>query len=348
MEAWLMKMRNSVSVPAGESRRTFNVEGGKAEFIKLSASWDFRFIKLSGGGDSVKVPSTIGDKEKWFESNSTDHWSLFRTDLGVGWEAQGYPDSAGVGWFKKNITIPEKIDGKRLYLFFESCDEDACVWIDGQPFAEHSCASTGMWPEQIWCKPFAVDLTGKISTGQHQLTVKVYNRDGMGGIYLPVYLIVTDIPLTAEQMKKYANDHFSKFMPRLKKVTLNGKKFFNEDENVSGQNIEADPSKPVIIEYTFENVGGDCPFSVPARVFVHFNNGTTTLKGDSFYPKTPINKWEKGETYSNTTEVDLSKQKGQKLKMCLGIVIPDIKECLKMKNKMDGYPQIIIGTITVK
>ena len=97
-----------------------DAEGSKAEFIRLSANWQFK-----------KDPAGIGEKEKWVEGESAVGWSLYRTDLGVGWEQQGHSNAVGMGWCKKSITIPEKIDGKRLYLFFEACDEDAWMWIDG-------------------------------------------------------------------------------------------------------------------------------------------------------------------------------------------------------------------------
>lgn len=336
MAGWLTKMRKSVAVPDGESRRLIDMDGGKAEFVRLSAAWDFR-----------PDPSAVGERDRWFDSGSTNDWRLFRTDLGIGWEAQGFTNVTTWGWFRKDITIPAAMAGRPLHLFFEACDEDAWVWLDGKPLGEYSCASTGLWPEQIWTTPFAIDLTGRVAAGSHQLTVKVLNRADQGGIYRPVYLVASDVPLTAARMKQYVDDRFSEFMPRLKQVKLNGNVLFKAD-TMTGQTVAVDSSRPVKLECDFENVGGDCPYTIPVAVFVHANRGDTTVTGGNYFPRDRINDWRRGATYSLTETLDFSKQKGQTLTLYLGLYLSEMGDRLRMKNEMDGAQRVSVGTLSIQ
>ncbi len=74
--------------------------------------------------------------------------------------------------------------------------------LNGEQVYEHSCTSTGLAPEAIWTTPFAFDAKAHLKYGEHNtLTVRVYNRKGMGGVYLPVYVIGADCELDAELMK---------------------------------------------------------------------------------------------------------------------------------------------------
>ena len=132
-------------------------------------------------------PGDKGVAEKWFAVAFDDRgWAEVRSDIGKGWESQGFADQVGLGWYRQSFAVPAEPGGERLYLYFEAVDEDAYVHINGEPIYEHTCASTGLRPEVIWVTPFAVDATPHLRLGQtNQITVRVYNRIGMGGVYKP-------------------------------------------------------------------------------------------------------------------------------------------------------------------
>jgi len=119
-----------------------------------------------------------------------------RSDLRNGWESQGFPHYTGVGWYRQAIAIPAGLDRKHLYLHFGAVDEEAWVYINGQLAFEHTCASTGLAPRHIWVTPFVFDSRPHLQPGRtNTIAVRVHNSVGMGGIYLPVYLVAADRPL---------------------------------------------------------------------------------------------------------------------------------------------------------
>lgn len=154
----------------------------------LAAEWRF-----------ATDPTDVGVKGKWSaESVADSGWAKVRSDQGNGWESQGFEGYTGLGWYRQRFTRPAEPARQHAYLYFGAVDEDATVFLNGQQVFEHSCASTGLSPDQIWLKPFAFDAAAQLRPGQaNLLAVRVLNRLGMGGIYLPVYLVLTDRELDA-------------------------------------------------------------------------------------------------------------------------------------------------------
>ena len=117
---------------------------------------------------------------------------------GVGW-GRARP---GIGWYRTKLPLTEQ-DTKRKfkYLHFQACDEEAWVYLNGRQLLEHSCKKMFLTPAQIWRKPFIVDLSGLDVSSSDLLTVRVRNVGGMGGIYRPVHLIVSDQELTKQHIE---------------------------------------------------------------------------------------------------------------------------------------------------
>ena len=80
-----------------------------------------------------------------------------------------------------------------MYLYFGAVDEDAWIYLNGELAYEHTCASTGLTPNQIYGRPFAFDARAYLKRGQlNTLAVRVHNSAGMGGIWRPVYVVASD------------------------------------------------------------------------------------------------------------------------------------------------------------
>jgi hypothetical protein len=101
------------------------------------------------------------------------------------------PDSADIGWYRREILVPETWSGKRIFLVIGAADWQTSGWLDGQYLGEHQGGYT----------PFEFELTPLIRPGQkHKLVIRVddteypfklYGKQGYGnarGIWQTPYL----------------------------------------------------------------------------------------------------------------------------------------------------------------
>lgn len=191
LSGWVEQRRAIVAVPAPAGERTADLKGRPVTVYRLPASW---VVQQDADG--------LGESEGWFAANYEDQdWGHYRTDLAAGWEEQGYPDQDGLFWFRQNVVLPASCAKPYVYLYFRACDEEAWVWVDGLPLGERTVASTGIEPQRLWLTPFALEAGRRLRPGTaHAVAVRVSDTGGMGGLYLPVFVIASDVPLTCEQM----------------------------------------------------------------------------------------------------------------------------------------------------
>ena len=158
--------------------------------IPFSVTWRFKMD-----------PQKQGITEQWFDpalDEEAEEWGLMRTNTGVGWGRNRH----GVGWYRTELPLDEEDEKKGFkYLHFGACDEEAWVYLNGQEILEHSRASMHLTLIQIWTKPFIIPITDIQGGGQDLLTVRVANAIGMGGIYRPVHMIVSDQELTEQHIE---------------------------------------------------------------------------------------------------------------------------------------------------
>jgi len=143
-----------------------------------------------------------GLREKWFDSAIDDsQWGTMRTDT----KEQGWGQDSGIGWYRTALPLgAQEMEGKFKYLYFGACDEEAQVYLNGQLAFDHSLQTTGLLIEQIWLMPFVVPLNATTLSGNDLLTVRVISTEGMGGIWKPVRLVLSDQELTKQQVKALA------------------------------------------------------------------------------------------------------------------------------------------------
>jgi hypothetical protein len=72
----------------------------------------------------------------------------------------------GPAWYQKTVTIPDNWKGKSLELFIERSHWETTVWIDNKRVGIRNSLGT----------PHVFDLTGALTPGPHQLTVRIDNR----------------------------------------------------------------------------------------------------------------------------------------------------------------------------
>jgi hypothetical protein len=162
-------------------REVLSIGPGETKVWPLPNTWKF-----------APDPKEQGEAAGWFKEGFDDGtWAAVRSDRNCGWEAQGFPDYTGFGWYRQAAAVPADVAGfKHLYLYFGSVDDDAWVYLNGQLAYEHSSKTTGLPPQVIWRTPFAFDPRPWLKLGAtNAIAVKVLNRVGMGGVYRPVYLV---------------------------------------------------------------------------------------------------------------------------------------------------------------
>jgi hypothetical protein len=165
----------------------------KAWIRNLNASWQENrsFRELSGKFNILKElnpwklktdPDAEGNKGKWFAPNFDDSkWKTVKS--GNFWEKQGFPGYDGTAWYRIKIRIPKS--NRSLGLYFGGADERTWVYLDGKYIGGHHEGDAG----KLWNEAFTVMLPPDIKPGIHQLTVKVIDSAGGGGLWKDVYLI---------------------------------------------------------------------------------------------------------------------------------------------------------------
>jgi beta-galactosidase/beta-glucuronidase len=174
-----MRLTQTGLEPVQVPRFEQNLDLESVAVVPLETTWRFK-----------TDPQRAGTGDEWFAPDVPDSdWAPIRTDRN--WQAQGYQDYHGSAWYRTGLTLPQDFDTrKHLWLFFESVDSEAYVYVDGTKVFEHTFASNG---PNIWNTPFRVDARPLLKPGcEHLIAVRVDSEDAAGGIWRPVCLISTD------------------------------------------------------------------------------------------------------------------------------------------------------------
>jgi hypothetical protein len=139
-----------------------------------------------------------GDQENAFQTNFNDkEWRS--VELPHDWSIEGPFDTkwasatgylpTGIGWYRKNFTIPANDKDKKVYIYFEGVSKNGEVWINGHDLGKRPNAYIS----------YQYDLTPFLNFGnENVLTVKVDHNEFAdsrwyvgSGIYRNVFLITT-------------------------------------------------------------------------------------------------------------------------------------------------------------
>jgi len=132
------------------------------------SGWRFRMAKEDSGMSG-----------KWFTPDtSVEGWVSI--DIEEFWGNKG---GTGAGWYRRDVRIPALPDDKRIYLHFGAVDEELMLWIDGEYVGQHDRGPNG------WNKPFAMDVTGKLTAGRRHLALRVWNSAAAGGVWKPIGIL---------------------------------------------------------------------------------------------------------------------------------------------------------------
>lgn len=153
----------------------------RSEWINLNGQWDFTF------DSSVGLAAVRNSEGVSFDKK-------ILVPFGWGSPASGVEDGADVGWYRRNISIPESWKGKRIFLVVGASDWETRVWLNGSELGTHQGGYT----------PFEFELTDYISEplSMQNLVIRaddtpnnqhITGKQGYGnvrGIWQTVYLEV--------------------------------------------------------------------------------------------------------------------------------------------------------------
>ena len=257
--------------------RTGNVEilgqPGAAEIAGALASDKIKVVPLSQQWQFAPDRKDVGVKERWFAVDLDDSdWKVLRSDLGgVGWEKQGFAGDDGTGyvghaWYR--AALPELPAGDRpkyVYLHFGLADEQAWVFLNGQPLGEHTEASESKSMDALWDEPFSFEASRLWNwEGSNLLAVRIHNAARAGGLKQPVFLVLSDRPLTVTQ-----------HLALVKATPPSG------HDSLAFRELPQDDSQTVIFQDDFERYDdGEDPSS---SLWSYASNGNNQWEGDTTY-----------------------------------------------------------------
>ena len=145
---------------------------------------------------------TVGDRN---EKPLPPGFARVHINRGVGWEQQGYPGLDVYGWYFQQVRAPDDLVGrKHLYIYFRRVNEQAWVYINGEPAFERTYASTGKAPGELSGAPFSFDATQWLKPdADNQIAIRVTHAVGLGGITMPAMLVGTDEEHSTAQLDAY-------------------------------------------------------------------------------------------------------------------------------------------------
>ncbi|MEI6502021.1 MAG: DUF4838 domain-containing protein, partial [Armatimonadota bacterium] len=131
--------------------------------------------------------------------------TVLHINRGVGWEQQGFPGFDGYGWYFQKLVIPDELASKKhLYLYFLGVNEQAWVYVNGQPAFERTYASTGKSVGDLGGAAFSFDARQWLKPGaKNEIAVRVTHSSGLGGMWLPAMLVGTDEECSTGQLAQF-------------------------------------------------------------------------------------------------------------------------------------------------
>lgn len=191
----------------------------KALTMSLNGEWKFKYVAgtQSGPGSSEFYAADYNDSS-WGTIKVPLSWEMagfgqpVYTNVGYpfrseapnarnGYTEYGVTDHNATGFYRRMFTLPEGWMDKRVFIHFDGVYSAAVVWVNGKYVGYSQGSNTDA----------EFDLTGFVTDGENQLSVRVYRWcDGsylegqdmwhLSGIHRDVYLVATP--------KTFVSDHY--------------------------------------------------------------------------------------------------------------------------------------------
>jgi beta-galactosidase len=155
-----------------------------------------RLLRPPGNPGEVAYVRSDFDDSSWRRVDLPHDWAIEGPFLATGPHGgMGRLPSAGVGWYRRKLTVPKADEGRSIFLDVDGAMSYASVWLNGQ--------IVGGWP--FGYASWRVDLTPYVAWGaENQLAIRLDNPPSSsrwypgGGLYRNVWLTKTQ-PLHVAQ-----------------------------------------------------------------------------------------------------------------------------------------------------
>lgn len=180
-----------------QSARFLKITVGKVPATQWASIREIRVLDSQGSLVKPAAPENIAavppskpefNDSQWRTVSLPHDWGIegpFRMDLE---NETGKLPWAGIGWYRKSLSISEEDMKKRVYLDFDGSMSQTQVFVNGQP--------AGEWVYGY--NSFRIDLTPHLKTGPNSIAVRLNNLASSsrwypgGGIYRHVWLVKAD------------------------------------------------------------------------------------------------------------------------------------------------------------
>lgn len=195
----------------------------------LSRLWKFKWDQ-ENVGERQGWQEKEFDDSKWSEIEIGAPWE--KRPLGKKWKEKHGQDYNGFAWYRTTFAVKNPApSAKRIQLLFGAIDESATIWVNG------TLVLVRVYDKKVnpnsWQEPFFVDITKVVRFDKpNVLAVRVEDNAGEGGITKPVWLQVSDPPVS-EGNNPIANPGFEDSGKPWKFVVSKGKYTFSIDNTVA-------------------------------------------------------------------------------------------------------------------
>jgi len=147
----------------------------QSTFGDLLASQKLLYSFPTSGWRFNPDPNEKGDVAEWFGVHFDDK-SWKPIEIGKYWDEQGY-QVEGYAWYRIRFNIDSVPKDKPVTLVVGAADESAWIFVNGEYTCAHDVGEGG------WNQRFSCDISKVVHPGQNQLTIRVLNRVGPGGLW---------------------------------------------------------------------------------------------------------------------------------------------------------------------
>ena len=189
--------------PLSKTDEMYSFDWKEGGIYRLGARWKCRMVAPLPADQAPRTPESDRAAEAAVaESLDDSGWADYYDNRLASWGDQGMPYNEGTGVLRQRFSIPTTTQFRHWYLFIPGCDEDSWVYLNGQLVVEHSVASTGLTPDDLWNHPVIAEVTDalKFSYAENFIALRIFNRTKFGGILASVYLVASDRPLTPAEV----------------------------------------------------------------------------------------------------------------------------------------------------
>lgn len=192
--------------------------------------------RLAGPWKFMWDPGNSGEQAGWQKDEcDTASWLNISTDgpweeqpVGTQWRDEHQADYDGLAWYRTTFETGAEGDRTLTRLIFGAVDEACVVWVNGVKVLDRPYPYQGN--TQSWQEAFEVDISHVVRHGrENALAVRVEDNTGAGGIWRPVWLVLSR-PAVASERNVVSDSGFEVGTDSWKRSVMCGKFTFTLDE----------------------------------------------------------------------------------------------------------------------